>query len=35
MAADKARLKTQLGSLDKSDMLSVEEAIKVHLGLPK
>jgi mRNA interferase MazF len=35
MAADKARLKSQLGSLEKTDMLAVEDAIKVHLGLPR
>ncbi|MEO6824303.1 MAG: type II toxin-antitoxin system PemK/MazF family toxin [Nitrosospira sp.] len=35
MAADKIRLKTQLGSLTKSDMLAVENAILVHLGMPK
>lgn len=35
MAADKSRLKSQLGALSKSDMLAVEDAIKVHLGLPK
>lgn len=35
MAADKARLKTQLGSISKTDMLAVEDAIKVHLGLPR
>ena len=35
MAADKIRLKTQIGALSKSDMLAVEDAIKVHLGLPK
>ena len=35
MAADKTRLKTQLGSLSKSDLIEVETAIKVHLGLPK
>lgn len=35
MAADKARLKNQLGSLAKADMLAVEDAIKVHLGLPR
>jgi mRNA interferase MazF len=33
MAADKARLKNQLGQLSKADMLAVENAIKVHLGL--
>lgn len=35
MAADKTRLKSQLGSLAKADMLAVEDAIKVHLGLPR
>jgi mRNA interferase MazF len=35
MAADKARLKNQLGTLSKADMLAVEDAIKVHLALPR
>lgn len=35
MAADKSRLKTQLGTLTKADMLAVEDAIKVHLALPR
>lgn len=35
MAADKSRLKNQLDTLSKADMLAVEDAIKVHLGLPK
>ena len=35
MAADKTRLKSQLSSLDKEDMLAVEDAIKIHLGLPR
>jgi mRNA interferase MazF len=35
MAADKARLKNQLGSLVKADLLAVEDAIKVQLGLPR
>jgi mRNA interferase MazF len=35
MAADKARLKNQLGSLSKADMLALEDAIKVHLALPR
>lgn len=35
MAADKTRLKSQLSSLDKADMLAVEDAIKIHLGLPR
>lgn len=35
MAADKSRLKNQIGKLSKTDMLSIEDAIKIHLGLPK
>lgn len=35
MAADKAHLKTRLGVLSKTDLLLVEDAIKVHLGLPR
>lgn len=35
MAADKARLKTRLGVLSKPDLVLVEDAIKVHLGLPR
>jgi len=35
MAADKMRLKGQLGALSKADMLAVEDAIKIHLGLPR
>lgn len=35
MAADKTRLKTRLGVLSKEDLLAVEDAIKVHLGLPR
>ena len=35
MAADKSRLKTKVCLLSKSDMLAIEEAIKVHLALPK
>lgn len=35
MAADKARLKSQLGTLNKADMQAVEDAIRVHLGLAK
>jgi mRNA interferase MazF len=35
MAADKSRLKKQLGTLSKADMLGVEQAILVHLGMPK
>jgi mRNA-degrading endonuclease toxin of MazEF toxin-antitoxin module len=35
MAADKLRLKEKLAILSKSDMLEVEQAICVHLGLPK
>jgi len=35
MAADKARLKNQLGTLSKPDMQAIENAILVHLGMPK
>lgn len=35
MAADKSRLKSQLGELSKADMLAVEDAIKVQLALPR
>jgi mRNA interferase MazF len=35
MAADKARLKSQLGTVNKTDMQAVEDAIRVHLGLAK
>jgi mRNA interferase MazF len=35
MAADKARLKNQLGAVSKADMQAVEDAIRVHLALAK
>ena len=35
MAADKVRLKDRIGLLSRDEMAEVEEAIKVHLGLPK
>ena len=35
MAADKARLISQLGTVNKADMQAVEDAIRVHLGLAK
>ena len=35
MAAEKTRLKSQMGALTKTDMLAVEDAISVHLGMPK
>ena len=35
MAADKSRLKNRLDTLSKPDMLAVEDAIKVHLALPR
>ncbi|WP_250911536.1 type II toxin-antitoxin system PemK/MazF family toxin, partial [Escherichia coli] len=35
MAADKSRLKSRIGALSKADMLAVEDAIKVHLALPR
>ena len=35
MAADKGRLKSQLGALSKVDMLALEDAIRVHLAMPR
>lgn len=35
MAADKSRLKTQIGALSKKDILAIEDAIKLHLALPR
>jgi mRNA interferase MazF len=35
MAADKSRLKSQLDTLSKADMQAVEDAIKIHLALPR
>jgi mRNA interferase MazF len=35
MAADKVRLKSQLATLSKADMLAVEDAIKGQLALPR
>ncbi len=35
MAADKSRLKSQIGTLSKTDIVAVEDAIKIHLALPK
>ncbi len=35
MAADKRRLKNQVGTLSRVEMAGLEDAIKVHLGLPK
>jgi hypothetical protein len=35
MAAYKARLKHKLGALSKGEMLVLEDAIEVHLTLPK
>jgi hypothetical protein len=35
MAADKTRLKNKVGVLSKKDMLAVEDAIKVHLGMAR
>lgn len=35
MAADKTRLKRQVGQLTRADMRAVEEAIQVHLALPR
>ncbi|MDR2819956.1 MAG: type II toxin-antitoxin system PemK/MazF family toxin [Desulfovibrio sp.] len=35
MATDKARLKEKICVLSKADMLAVEDAIKMHLALPR
>ena len=35
MAADKSRLKQQLGTLSKADMKALEDAIQIHFGLPR
>lgn len=35
MAADKSRLKSQIGTLSSADMKALEAAILLHLGLPK
>jgi len=35
MAADKRRLKSQLGSLSRADMTAVEDAIRLHFGLAR
>ncbi|RMR11219.1 hypothetical protein ALP90_200154 [Pseudomonas amygdali pv. ulmi] len=34
IAADKKRLKNRLGNLSKVDILVIEKAISVHLGMP-
>lgn len=35
MTADKARLKSLLGVLSKADLILLEEAIQIHLALPR
>ena len=35
MAADKRRLKSRVGKLDRTDMTAVEEAIRLHFGLKR
>ena len=35
MCADKSRLKDRLDTLAKPDLLALEDAIKVHLALPR
>lgn len=35
MAADKARLKSQIGTLSKTEMVAVDDVIRVQLALPK
>jgi len=35
MAADKSRLKKKMVLLSRNDMVAVEDAINVHLGMPR
>ena len=35
MAADKARLKERIGAVSRGDMKAIEDAILVHLGMPR
>lgn len=35
MTADKARLKNQIGTLSKAEMVAVDNVIRVQLALPK
>ena len=35
MTADKVRLKSRIDELSKADMLAVENALRLHLALPK
>jgi mRNA interferase MazF len=35
MAADKARLANRIDSLSRSDMQAIEDAILIHLGMPR
>lgn len=35
MAADKTRLKSQIGVLSKADMIAVDDVIRVQLALPR
>ena len=35
MAADKTRVKTRIGALSRADMIAVEDAIRLHFGLPR
>lgn len=35
MTAAKQRLKTRMGILTRAELLAIEDAIKVHLGLPR
>lgn len=35
MTADKARLKIQIGTLSKTEMVAVDDVIRVQLALPK
>ncbi len=35
MASDKARLKNRIGKLVKEDIQAIEDAILIHLGMPR
>lgn len=35
MTSDKGRLKNQIGTLSKEDMQALEDAILIHLGMPR
>ena len=35
MAADKQRLKSQIGTVSRAELAGLEDAIQLHLGLPR